>query len=271
MNVLATIRALVSESRRAYVFDERRSVQIFFTLISLYIKSKLSNDKEHIVSHRIEGFTIYAYDYPTLIELYREIFIRGIYQFKSNSQSPFIIDAGSNIGVSVLFFKKLYPQAEIWAFEPNPDSYFLLEKNMLDNIIENVKIFPIALSNADGPIDFYIPSQKGSLNASSINNGVHQSFKVDSKQLSSLLPDKKKIDCIKIDIEGDEEKVMEDLLSSGLLSRIDNLIIEYHLNINANEKLQHLISMMKDHQFEYRRIDEKELITSDVIIHFYRG
>src|SRR6478752_2497070 len=50
--------------------------------------------------------------------LFREIFMRGDYYFESDNAQPTIIDCGSNIGISVLFFKRLFPQCRIIAFEP---------------------------------------------------------------------------------------------------------------------------------------------------------
>ena len=40
------------------------------------------------------------------------------------------IDCGANIGISILFFKKQYPDCTIMAFEPNPHAFPLLEKNV---------------------------------------------------------------------------------------------------------------------------------------------
>ncbi|QQR48767.1 hypothetical protein IPF37_04370 [bacterium] len=45
-------------------------------------------------------------DYAMIDLLMNEIFIHKVYAFQTNNPEPFIIDAGSNIGVSILFFKK---------------------------------------------------------------------------------------------------------------------------------------------------------------------
>src|SRR5215467_10621072 len=44
----------------------------------------------------------------TYIQL-KDEFIHGIYHFESENQTPFIIDGGSNVGISILYFKRLYP------------------------------------------------------------------------------------------------------------------------------------------------------------------
>ena len=52
--------------------------------------------------------------------LFNETFVNAQYYFESDNDWPTIIDCGSNIGMSVLFFKRLYPQSKIIAFEPDP-------------------------------------------------------------------------------------------------------------------------------------------------------
>src|SRR6266487_3582389 len=54
--------------------------------------------------------------------MYNETFKYNQYRFTADTSAPFILDCGSNIGVSVVYFKTLYPQAKIIAFEPSPDT-----------------------------------------------------------------------------------------------------------------------------------------------------
>src|SRR5687768_10071048 len=39
--------------------------------------------------------------------IYQEVFEQEIYRFQTNNLRPYIIDAGANIGLSVIYFKKL--------------------------------------------------------------------------------------------------------------------------------------------------------------------
>src|SRR5688572_17057445 len=45
-----------------------------------------------------------------------EIFVEEVYKFKAESDHPVILDCGANIGLSLVYFKKLYPNAHIIAF-----------------------------------------------------------------------------------------------------------------------------------------------------------
>ena len=70
----------------------------------------------------IAGFRISYFDLRQLNYLFREIILDTQYMFEADNDFPFIIDCGSNIGVGILFFKILYPQARIIAFEPDPET-----------------------------------------------------------------------------------------------------------------------------------------------------
>ncbi|SHL96074.1 FkbM family methyltransferase [Chitinophaga sp. CF418] len=52
------------------------------------------------------------------------------YRFKADTDAPYIIDCGANIGLSILYFKWLYPKAKVLAFEPDGDNLVILQKNV---------------------------------------------------------------------------------------------------------------------------------------------
>lgn len=79
---------------------------------------------------------------------------------------PVIVDCGANIGFSVLYFKRLHPRARIVAFEANPRAFRLLKHNVSNNSLEQVEPLPVALSDQDGEIPFFIDLEPGSLTPS---------------------------------------------------------------------------------------------------------
>src|SRR3954465_8757227 len=72
--------------------------------------------------------------------MYDELFKKEIFSFKAQTDKPYIIDGGANIGLSVIYFKKLYPGAEIVAFEPDRKVYNILEYNINALNLKNVKL-----------------------------------------------------------------------------------------------------------------------------------
>src|SRR5690606_6701996 len=151
MKPLSTFLGLLHDSRKYAGIGNRNWVVIFLTLLSLYVKSKLTSRKKPLVSHQLDGFKVFAGDFPTLIGLYREIFLDEIYRFSAACEAPFIVDCGANIGMSVLYFKTLYPESRIVAFEPNPSAFALLEKNVAVNQLDGVSLFNYAISDVEGP------------------------------------------------------------------------------------------------------------------------
>ena len=60
-----------------------------------------------------------------------EIFKENIYFFEANNEKPLIIDCGSYIGTSILFFKIHYPDSRIISFEPDEENFKILSDNIL--------------------------------------------------------------------------------------------------------------------------------------------
>lgn len=201
----------------------------FLTLIRIHVQAKLSKQKDELIRINLEGFTMAGYSYVTLNELYTDIFIKQVYRFETTAKRPFIIDCGANIGMSVLYFKQLYPESEVWAFEANPEAFALLQRNVEANKLKGVRLFNYVLSDTDNEVDFYIPEVTAGLNGSlhpSIAKGKKQRMK--AYRLSGLLPAHRTVDFVKVDIEGAEFNVLGEISQSGRLNDIRQLVVELH-------------------------------------------
>ena len=101
------------------------------------------------------GYKISHLGEPQFRYLFNEIFMQAPYFFKSSNDRPLIFDCGSNIGMSVLFFKKLYPNARIVAFEPDPFTFEILRRNVNQNQLSHIDLHQIALTNRVGEIELF--------------------------------------------------------------------------------------------------------------------
>ena len=61
-----------------------------------------------------------------------------------------ILDIGSNIGTSILFFHEQFPAARIYGFEPHPETFRILQMNV--GAIPSVAVFNYALGATDAKI-----------------------------------------------------------------------------------------------------------------------
>ena len=84
--------------------------------------------------------------------LKREIFNDEIYSFENLKNVESIIDIGSHIGLSIVYFKEKYPNSNIISFEPNPINFELLEKNIFENNLKNVECIQKTVSSNRGPV-----------------------------------------------------------------------------------------------------------------------
>ncbi|QCK16183.1 FkbM family methyltransferase [Mangrovivirga cuniculi] len=232
-----------------YKFGEK--LQIFWVLLTTYLGSKFSKNKREITKN-IFDYKVTAYDYDTLLYLIIEIFLSTDYYFDIETDSPKIIDCGANIGMSILFFKKLYPDCSIMAFEPNPYAFELLQKNVQQNNLKNVELHNVGLSNDIGEIDFFINDHKGSLQGSfNKERGGENKIVVKTQKLSELIRDNH-FDLIKIDIEGAEIQVIEDLFSKEKIDHFNRYKIEYHHKIGGEKShLSSFIQQFEKNNFEY--------------------
>ena len=82
------------------------------------------------LSSGIFGFRFDIVDGASFCACYDSIVRRGIYAFPSTTPAPYIIDCGANVGVSILAFKKSFPDARIVAFEPDPMVFAALRANV---------------------------------------------------------------------------------------------------------------------------------------------
>lgn len=193
--------------------------------MQLLIKSKYHADKP--LTQRGFGFTLYAPDPQLLLQLVLEIFVEGIYYFESEKTAPQIIDGGANIGISVLYFKYLYPQAHIVAIEPNPAALVYLEQNIKENKLSQITLIPAALSAESGESDLYYSPRISLLNASLMYESEVETAKVCTHKLSDYLRGNQ-IDLVKLDIEGAEEEVVREISDQGEVHNAKQYIIEYH-------------------------------------------
>ncbi len=215
---------------------------------------------------KFQDFIIYFNNEESAIQTLTEVFGNGYYHFETNKEDPLIIDAGSNIGIATLFFKKRYPAAKIICFEPDPNAFAIHKLNVEVNHLTDITMINAALSATEGMIDFYgqIHGENPDARGNSIidiwgaQRAIYNKIQVQSVRLSSYIHSD--IDFLKIDIEGAEEQVLTEL--GDKLKLVKAIGIEFH----EAEKMQHINSLdrikslLSHYHFDY------ELIPNDISI-----
>ena len=155
-----------------------------------------------------------------------------------------ILDAGSNIGLTALFFHYHFPEAFIIAIEPEENNFVQLQKNIkINGIAGKVKLLKKALwkNNTDS---LYISNnfRDGQGWAKSVipqfNNQGKSVKNVTLQEIQALLSDEKFLDLVKIDIEGAEAALFgSDDFIQILQSSVKFLCLEIHDELNIREKV----------------------------------
>ncbi len=120
-------------------------------------------------------------------------------------QDAAILDIGANIGNHSLFFLSELTKSFVYAFEPLSQNFQILQENISRNgFNDRVQIHNIGLSdeNTNGSIESFTPSNTGATKLRKDENGNYSLAKLDSISID------KKIDLIKIDVEGFEAFVL---------------------------------------------------------------
>lgn len=210
-------------------FTAMEKLSLFRALIWCYFGVKLKLKKE-IVTIKVIGLRISSFGYFNLLYQLKEIFLLGEYQISTTKKSPVIIDCGANIGLSILYFKKKYPTSKIIAFEPNPNVFSILRLNLEQNHIQGVELYNYCLSDSEGEIEFFVNENLGTMEGSVLEErGGNKKLKVKAVRLSSYI--KEEVDLVKMDIEGAEINVFDDLKRNKKLNSVNTYLIEYHHNI----------------------------------------
>lgn len=198
------------------------------------------------------GRTIECFHHYDLMCTFEILFLSGDYRFRPSSPRPRILDCGSNIGLSLLYFKREFPQAEITAFEPDPVTFALLRRNVLGNGLNHVALHNLALGSTSGPREFFhAPEHPGSVCMSFVPQAVvPESEHVQVARLSDFVDGE--FDFLKLDVEGAELEVMEDLAAAGKLCRIREMAVEIHPGLsNGSSGFPRIRNLLEDAGFRW--------------------
>jgi FkbM family methyltransferase len=212
--------------------------------------------KEKILKHQTDlnlkyhtyrdKYKIAFRDGPVFLVSIDELFIREFYRFRPGTDHPRIIDCGSYIGTSILYFKTNYPNAVVSGFEPDETNFAIIKSNLENWNFPDTSITNAAIWVNNDYISFH---SKGNM-ASRIESGPTETGDkktVKCVRLKDLLNEE--IDFLKIDIEGAEHAVLKDC--DDQLSRVKNLFVEYHGVYTEMYKLNEILDILNRNHFKY--------------------
>lgn len=233
------------KNKRKFVKNVKK---LYKELKSLKIKrsdvKKLLKANNEPVTTELFGTKFKANSAFWFIHGLRELFIDETYKFNSLTDDPYIIDCGANTGLSVLFFKRLYPKSKIVAFEPDSKIFEILKENISQYNLKEVKLENKAVWKNNDGINFLASGGVGG----HINDNISENtIFIPTFRLKDLLD--KKVDFLKIDIEGAEYEVIRDCAEK--LDNVENIFIEYHSEEKNEQMLDEILKILKEAGFKY--------------------
>ena len=172
--------------------------------------------------------------------IFNELAIDDVYQIASFPEPKRVIDLGANIGIFSILVAKKFPNATVFALEPEQKNFEILKRNVEASKAKNIILVNKAVAARSGT---------ALLNISGNNTGAHSLFHnvsdgkgetqtVPTVTLNEFLP----ADIIKVDAEGAEYEIFEKEIpdcklivmemhagdSAGLLLRLGS---KYHISV----------------------------------------
>ena len=169
----------------------------------------------------------------------REIF--SILSLSSNT----VFDIGSYTGVYALVAAKSNRKLKVNAFEPNPDLFSALEKNLKLNRIRNVKSEQMALDDQPGEAYLYLNHDIHTSIGSLIQSSTTGKKVLVGKTTLDIYCENysiNSVDLIKIDVEGYETNVLQG--GSSIIKKSSPIILMESLNQETLEKQFALLSKL---------------------------
>jgi FkbM family methyltransferase len=151
---------------------------------------------------------------PKRFDCFRGIYLDGVWEPAVTEAVRGVVRPGMNValigadvGYYVLLTASLNRTGRIFAVEPFPTHFAILEKNVRDNHLDNVKLLNIAAGRDERTAELVNPGTESRLDLNS-SGGSGERVSVPVRPLATVLtpdiPPGQKLDFIQIDIEGAE-------------------------------------------------------------------
>ena len=179
---------------------------------------------------------------------WQDIFVKRALEFRSRTSTPRILDCGANVGLASLFFKRIYPQARITAYEADPALFAMLDANLSANGAQDVERVHAALWTSTGTLTFQCEGSDSGMIGSLPGAVEGRSTVVPSLRLRDVLAEER-VDLLKLDIEGAEQVVLDDC--ADVLDRVDAMVMDLHEFEATKRQVPQVLENLTRRGFDY--------------------
>lgn len=157
------------------------------------------------------------------------------------NEKSIVLDFGGYVGNFSHQLVSMY-DPYIFIFEPVKEFYNILKRNFANN--KKVKIFDLAISNKNKKQTISVSGAK----SSTYMKESDEKQIIKEKDIKEFIEENnlKKIDLMKINIEGGEYEVLERLIETGLVKRIKDIQVQFHkISKNSVKRRKNIINKLK--------------------------
>ena len=183
---------------------------------------RVGRARRFTVRVRLEGEVVsWSADNYADIGVLSEVFGQTVYALADGLAPATILDVGSHVGASVLYFSRRYPSATIIAVEADPSNFVKLTRNV--GHLPNVRLVQAAAASQAGLVTLFSSGQTDSWKSSTRRTTAWQRpVEVRAVRLDDLLAKHRAREplLMKIDIEGAEHEVLSSFHGLGRVAAI---------------------------------------------------
>lgn len=171
-----------------------------------------------------------------------------------------VIDVGAHVGEFAVASAKLFPKVRVYSFEPVPQSFEKLQKNV--SRLNHVTVYPLALGDREGEITLRVNADSQQSSALSLAKARRDAFpdawethliEVKVSTLDRVFADVAFQDpvLLKLDVQGYEAQAIRG--GTETLQRVDCVIVEASFRPTYEGELlfMDLVRMMEERHFRF--------------------
>lgn len=179
-----------------------------------------------------------------------------------------IVDIGANLGYyTAIASGRAGEQGKVIAFEPEPNFFKLLSRNISRNNMKNVKLFEMAIADKNGEAELFLSKENKGHNSLIHSDELKTSTRIKMTTLDEFLSSQKitKADIIKMDIEGAEILAIEGM-ENTLIKHTPLLFLEFspHSIIKLNRNPIDFLSILHKIGYSIFEIDKTHQYLNEV-------
>jgi len=181
-----------------------------------------------------------------------------------------VLDIGAHIGYYTLILARLVGEkGKVFAFEPEPNNFALLKKNVEANGYKNVVLIKKAVSDKSQKLKLYLCENSGTHRIHTTKDS-YASVAIDAVKLDDYFKAdkskshgqayKNKVDFVKMDIEGAESSAIKGMKALLQKNKKIKLMVEFYPKMLAGfgVKPEEYLGLLEKQGFKFYDLDEEE-------------